>query len=89
MKSAAISAAFSFVTVLGRILFTSLKDVFKRAAVLGRATVSEQFNGHCGRYDTTSGLRLTGLIFLKTNVEYIALGRVTAPQKALQNAALI
>jgi hypothetical protein len=29
---------------VGRILFTSLKDVLKRAAVLGRASVSKQLN---------------------------------------------
>jgi hypothetical protein len=31
---------------VGRILFTGIKDVFKRTAVLGRASVSKQFDGH-------------------------------------------
>jgi hypothetical protein len=36
---------FLFCRGVGRILFTALKDVFQRAAILGRASVSEQFNG--------------------------------------------
>ncbi len=45
--SAAISAAFSLVNSIGRIL-TGLKDVFQRAAVLGRAAIAKQLNGYCG-----------------------------------------
>jgi hypothetical protein len=35
---------FLFGDGIGRILFTGLKDVLKRAAVLGRASVSKQLN---------------------------------------------
>jgi hypothetical protein len=47
MKSAAISAAFSFVTALGEFcsLFASIEDVFQCTTVLGRASIAEQLNG--------------------------------------------
>jgi hypothetical protein len=37
---------FFFRHGVGRILFTGLKNVFQRAAVFGRASVSKQFEGH-------------------------------------------
>jgi hypothetical protein len=45
--SAAISTAFSFVTALGESCSPAPKDVFRRAAVLGRASISKQLDGHC------------------------------------------
>jgi hypothetical protein len=41
MKSAAISAAFSLVTALKKILFTSLKEVLQSPAIGCRASILE------------------------------------------------